>query len=178
MHILQKILKYKKNIYSEILKYTTERKLFDHVVAELQRLNETIELEKQYTISRDAIPFISNIDLLPKNDKGEFDFYAIIITDFRFLNSNCLSLTIRHDCYYSSNNKEITLEIIGVYGTIELTDIFREPSFGLKIVRNFNALQIEMASLTKGFTILNIEAESVKVVKCECFDNNIIPFCE
>lgn len=131
-----------------------------------------------FGISKAALPLIKHYELLPTDSNGEFDLYAIIITDFRFISPDCISLTMRHDGYYSANNKEITLEINGVYGTIELTDIFREPSFGLEIKRNFNAIQIQMASLTKDFTTLNIKGKSINVVKCECFDNNIIPFCE
>lgn len=129
-------------------------------------------------ITKEALPLIEHYELLPTDNNGDFDLYAVIITNFRFVSSDCLSITMRHDFYYSSNNKEITFEIKNVFGKIELTNIFDETSFGLEVKRIFNTLQIHMTSLTKGYTILNIKAKSINVVKCECFDNNKIPFRE
>ncbi len=173
-----KDLKIEKYLYSEILKYTSDSNLFDCTVTELKLLNDKIELEKKYSISPDALPLINNSNLLPKDTNDTYDLYAVNITDLRFIDSDCILLTIRHDGWYSSNNKEITFKINNIFGKIELDNIFRETAFGLNITREFNSLQIQMNSLTKDYTILKMRAKSITVVNCECIEDNTIPFCE
>ena len=85
-----------------------------------------------FSIAKEALPLIAHYELLPTGSNGELDLYAVIITDFRFISSDCISITMRHDGYYSSNNKEITFEIKNIFGVIELRDIFVSHHLALK----------------------------------------------
>lgn len=121
----------------------------------------------RYTIESDALELISNHEKLPKDNQGEFDFYAVRFSKFVFLNANTILLRFRHDCYYRSELKEITLKINGVCGKIEMSNIFSETAFGLKISRSYVVLNIQAHSLTKdNYKILDITAHGIDVVTC------------
>ncbi len=132
----------------------------------------------RYTIEPEALELIFNHDKLPKDNQGEFDFYAIRFDRFAFINANTILLKFRHDCYYRSELKEITLIINGVWGKIQLHELFYETAFGLKITRNYASLNIQAHSLTKdNFKILDISAHRIDVVSCNDIEFPENPYC-
>lgn len=132
----------------------------------------------RYTIETEALELISNHDKLPKDNKGEFDFYAIRFFRFAFINANSILLKFRHDCRYQSQLKEITLKINGVCGKIELYELFSETAFGLHITRSYATLNIQAHSLTKdNFKILDITAHGIDVLACNAIEFPENPYC-
>lgn len=129
-----------------------------------------------FDIAESDLTFVENTNLLPLDDKGELDFYAVIITEFRFVNPKTVLVKLRHDNYYRSIIKEITFEIQNVFGKIELCNIFEEASYGLSVKRNCNSIQLQMTSLTKDYNILSMNAHKIVVLKCEDIDNNAYPY--
>lgn len=131
----------------------------------------------RYTIELDALELISNHEKLPKDNQGEFDFYAIRFSRFVFLNANTVLLKFRHDCYYRNELKEITIKINGVWGKIELFELFSETAVGLKISRHYASLNIQAHALTKSFKLLDISAHGMDIVACNDIEFPENPYC-
>lgn len=131
----------------------------------------------RYTIEPDALELISNHNKLPKDNKGEFDFYAIRFFRFAFINANTILLKFRHDCRYQSQLKEITIKINGVWGKIELFELFSETAVGLKISRHYASLNIQAHALTKSFKLLDISAHGMDIVACNDIEFPENPYC-